>query len=1249
MPINVNPSPNIDITGGLSAAQRAQQRGALFGETSPLPTVPIAAAQGISTSLENYVPRLEEPIPRPEFVDTLSRDSVPPPPITANTTPEELAASSQSVLGARERFQPQVDESGSAVWNPETESYTAKPVPMEQFAEQQQVETQQQADMSSAVNTDNYTDQARAILGIRNEASEGLPAGPKKDFLVPTKDSNINRWADEAAPSMERVASNVIANLFNPDDAYVKSNEDAYKGVAVGLAIADKYNIPDDILKNVLPLVIGISNSAAVEQSVTYRERKEGNEDPQNISGNTITGTMSKENLVNSMMHSMGNALDRMGVSIPTEAIRQLSEAHILAEVDKGDAYIPYKNKEGKWVYAASPQTKMVARNLSRLTGALSGDNKRMLSSIAPQIAGGEISNPGSRLTRNSMPKKGYMAIAADVTKDILGSIAEQFATKPMLALENMIKDITSSDNFKPEDGFSTSVYAKMHKVDRASFDTLKRRISPPRGYNPNDADQVSKFEQDKDKHARDEIENKITLLQYDLDNAKSQNGLRYTGYSHSTANQRLFRLNGGTDILASKSGIRNMLNFGLKGHAYNTDLLDGTRVNTIKEVAKRVFRLKGEDRNKALMELSSPVRSALGLMETAVREYYTFSGDPQVANIKNVNKMPELQVIQMYTPEIGNYLAELGKDYNDWLLNPADSNSVIAQMLGKMPRGEAQHHMNLWDDMFQLQNANKDKKKTATELSVLNYDDGNQNGIFLQALYSSMQAAGADPLFRLGTFDPTLNDMRGYALGQIVGAMKEISGNDNDIHEAWANFFDAALLAQADKLSSELFKVPLMQNSYGKHGSMFFDHILDFLEDPKYAGLVDTHLIGKDKYGGTVDVASALSLGMEFTLNKVIEPSLVKILKSMGRGFAILDEVPTHTGVAGDPWSYSSVDVGFIPDPNKPTDEQISMTDTGTEYITRTSGVKSTSYGVGKDNKIVDINTAIRQNNPSASKGTQFFWNKRTKEFDTFENPLGSSLARLMGVMPIQSTDGDLLKIMLIYVNGDKKIPLPVATVHDSLITNMDTMHIYRNAYNNIAIPRAVPEIAKFAKRLDNAYEDSKAKVFREVGNKVVGIGANGDYPSMGAFFDEIYDKINDQGYAERYMKNYGGQVKWEAKVKKDKAVLDEASKLGWVYGVSNLAVRGNNFVKLFDLAESKLQLSGPNDKRASWVKGFSANVMNNYNSLRSHSLVKQHGIAQMSYAGSGIASGHFAPSNTPNKPSPNKNVPKEDDEVPF
>jgi len=37
------------------------------------------------------------------------------------------------------------------------------------------------------------------------------------------------------------------------------------------------------------------------------------------------------------------------------------------------------------------------------------------------------------------------------------------------------------------------------------------------------------------------------------------------------------------------------------------------------------------------------------------------------------------------------------------------------------------------------------------------------------------------------------------------------------------------------------------------------------------------------------------------------------------------------------------------------------------------------------------------------------------------------------------------------------------------------------------------------------------------------------------------------------------------------------------------------------------------------------------------------------MSYAGSGIASGHFAPSNTPNKPSPNKNVPKEDDEVPF
>jgi hypothetical protein len=407
----------------------------------------------------------------------------------------------------------------------------------------------------------------------------------------------------------------------------------------------------------------------------------------------------------------------------------------------------------------------------------------------------------------------------------------------------------------------------------------------------------------------------------------------------------------------------------------------------------------------------------------------------------------------------------------------------------------------------------------------------------------------------------------------------------------------------------------------------MFFEHILDMLEDDKYSGFVDKHLIGSTLYATPAEAANNLSFAMEHTLSKVIDPTLIRMLKNIGRGFAILNETPAHKGLTGDTWYYSSTDVGFVPNANKPKEEAITnLTDSGTEYLTQARNYESTTYGL-PNTREASVNKAVRQNNPSATKGTQFFWNRRTKEFDTFENPLGSSLSRLMGVMPIQSTDGDLLKIMTLYVNADQKIPLPVATVHDSLITTMDTMHIYRNAYNNVAIPRAVPEIAKFASRLNKSYEDARQRVFDSVEDQIVGIGSNGEYASMGAFFDEIDNKLKDPVYKARYIDRYGGLAGWEKKVAKDTAVLSSATKSGWVNGVANLAVKGNNFKELFKLAENHLKLNGPKNELASWVNDFPSSVQGNYDTLRQHTDVKKHGIAQMSYAGSGIATGHFTP----------------------
>jgi len=105
----------------------------------------------------------------------------------------------------------------------------------------------------------------------------------------------------------------------------------------------------------------------------------------------------------------------------------------------------------------------------------------------------------------------------------------------------------------------------------------------------------------------------------------------------------------------------------------------------------------------------------------------------------------------------------------------------------------------------------------------------------------------------------------------------------------------------------------------------------------------------------------------------------------------------------------------------------------------------------------------------------------------------------------------------MLAYVNGNREIPHYVGTVHDSLITSMDTVHLYRNAYNNIAIPMAIPEIKKFAQRLWDNYQESKSDLMNKIqGEKYIGIGARGDYPAMGATFDSLYNNLLSDSYSK-------------------------------------------------------------------------------------------------------------------------------------
>jgi hypothetical protein len=336
------------------------------------------------------------------------------------------------------------------------------------------------------------------------------------------------------------------------------------------------------------------------------------------------------------------------------------------------------------------------------------------------------------------------------------------------------------------------------------------------------------------------------------------------------------------------------------------------------------------------------------------------------------------------------------------------------------------------------------------------------------------------------------------------------------------------------------------------------------------------------------------------------------------GRMFAMLDTVPVHKGVGGDDIQYSTVEMGFIRDSVK---DQIRVSDSGEEQE-MIPGFKENIFSAGGN--MVAVREGKRGLAPSATNGTQSYYNKVANKHESYNNPYGSRLARQMGVLSIQSTDADLLKLMLAYVNKDLKIPMPVMTVHDALITSPETMHIYRNAYNNIAIPRAIPEIKQFGKRLDEAYEKAKINVFNNIlaDRNHIDIGRTGRYKVLGDYFNDLADKLQSESYKKIFDKKHKKGQKntgWESFVENTNEILKEATKLGWKYNSNYLVVNRNSFKSLFDLAERNEKMAGAENHRTKFVRDFEPGVERAYKALIDNKFIKRHGIAQMTTAGAG------------------------------
>jgi len=425
------------------------------------------------------------------------------------------------------------------------------------------------------------------------------------------------------------------------------------------------------------------------------------------------------------------------------------------------------------------------------------------------------------------------------------------------------------------------------------------------------------------------------------------------------------------------------------------------------------------------------------------------------------------------------------------------------------------------------------------------------------------------------------------------------------------------------------------MQTSYGKDAGMFGEHLLDLLADQFQEVTADTLDAGAYK-DDTPSAAEDLNAALTLALREVVNSDNSRIMGNIGRYTAILNHTVMMEGIAGDTYVFTPVEV-------VPTNKGIDYDQTipvklanGETILVKKKERESDTFS-GPEGEEINVESFGTDFNPSATKGTQFFYDQRTKTYNIFNNAIGTRQSRNFVVMPFQSIDGDLVKLTTLNVNKNRDIPLPALWVHDSIISSPLSGLIYRNTYNNISIPAAIPQIAKFGSKLTAIINEAEASAIDSVmaKGKPVSIGSQGDYPALGAFFDEQYDRIQDNGtYKDIFLKrNKNDITKWLDYQSRTNAMLKEAKDAGWKapgsirdtdsmngeYIRAHLAVTPAQFKALAALSKEMLQLDGRYNKLKRFIDGFAGRVNKTASILMTAAKENGNGIGQMTYGATG------------------------------
>ena len=1077
---------------------------------------------------------------------------------------------------------------------------------------------------------DNTIDAAKAFLteGQRTALTGVLSSSEANKFNV--TDTVKNKLADRTASTLS-VITNLGRNLLLADDEYTARNP--ANGVPLALEAMYEDGLDEPSMMALADLTSMATFKAITQTSALGRATAEEVAESKET-GDLATDVKDYSNVVSSVDHFLNNAINRLGVKVNPKTRKALATAMFDGLISQGKVNM-YHDKNGNIKVRVDNDFKEMSNELGLVSEAVAGDVFRRRSLTAPAVSGHAPKGKPHTTSRSHLDET-MRTDSAEATKDIFGSVGYMFLKKDLDRETILQEEITSPEYMVdgPEGYYSTHWMADNKKVGRKAYLAAVNKVEKP-------ADYLQAGGTTKEQHAANArakakaiMKQKIALMKYDLENVKASPGIRYGEWSHSTMNQRFFPKSSDLDYMSSKGVIRNIMSFAVRDEVRPLDFIESGRISNLKKIAANTLNnKKGVDRQKAMEALDASDLHALGTMFNIVVNYHTVI-NPRA----DILKETEFNIISMYEPHMLHALADLGKQYNAWLADPkGEGHDTIKQYMASVEPGEDLANVNLWDDAFRLETASKgNDRHLHVKMTHNSVNDGNQNGIFIQALMFGNSTA----LDRLGKFkqlheSAALKDMREYAFDRFLDTLHEYYKDDKEKQQAWAGFFNKVLESlggENSKLAKDFFKGPLMQAAYGKDPSMFVEHVIEMLDafPDEFAETLG------DFYKSSADAGFVAALNLESTLREILDSKSTGILKGVGRISAILNNALRYTNIDGDTAVIGPVGMVPVKKDSSRTPTVVVRDNKGqpirikpTDYET----IDVLSNATGAVNSYPEYKMQL---DPTKSKGIQKYWSSMKNGFTDFKNFLGSSLSRQMAVMPVQAIDGGLVKLATIFTNRKRKVPVPASWVHDSIISTGSGALLYRNAYNNVAIPRSMSTISKFGKDIHRAISDVITRETKVLNNKeYVSIGDKGDYPALGAFFDEVFHKYYGGQYKESWMSRpKSTEERWKKKLDEANMLLKEASENGWVRPGrldenlrANVAITPKEFLKLLDLVRSYY---GVSDKELSqWAEDQEAKSTNAAQHLLKSANPSKGGINQM-----GVGGG--------NKPDLDKPLPK-------